>query len=453
LKTETIQAWHLGYAPQESEGWRKLYEYLLSKGYSDEEMEKTGMTIKFQISNLKSQISYYDRFRGRIMFPIFDFSGRVVGFSGRLYPEIEKEGVGKYINSPQTVLYDKSKILYGFDKAKTEIRKNNACVLVEGQMDVLMSHQAGVTNSVAVSGTGLTHSHLESVGRLTNNLIVSFDSDEAGLIAAGRGIDLALEKGFEVKVVVLPFGKDPADVVNKEPEAWQKAVDGARHIIDFYLKTLSEKITDSRELKRKVEQVVLPYLSYIQSEIERSHWVGEIAKRLNMREEPIWEQLKKMKLKELKIEGDMEPRARTKTRRILLEERLLGIVFWRNDAKIIPDEKKYLFSDKRRLLFENFLAKKAPDTEEKNYSDRLSLETELCYTGIGTEEFEKEMQTLLNDLEQESIREQLETIMADIKLLEAGRDESKKLDEKINEANELTKRLNGLKKFKINTQK
>ena len=93
---------------------------------------------------------------------------------------------------------------------------------------------------------------------------------------------MALEKGFEVKVVVLPFGKDPADVVNKEPEAWQKAVDGARHIIDFYLKTLSEKITDSRELKRKVEQVVLPYLSYIQSEIERSHWVGEIAKCLNM---------------------------------------------------------------------------------------------------------------------------------------------------------------------------
>ena len=153
LKTETIQSWHLGYAPQESEGWRNLYEYLLSKGYSDEEMEKTGMAIKAD----QREKRYYDRFRGRIMFPIFDFSGRVVGFSGRLYPEIEKEGVGKYINSPQTVLYDKSKILYGFDKAKTEIRKKDACVLVEGQMDVLMSHQAGVANSVAVSGTGLTH--------------------------------------------------------------------------------------------------------------------------------------------------------------------------------------------------------------------------------------------------------------------------------------------------------
>ncbi len=366
LKDSTIQSYVLGYAPEEKSGWRNLYENLLSRGYSDEEMEKAGMVIRAD----QREKRYYDRFRGRIMFPLFDFSGRIVAFSGRLWPETLssstpgfrdslKPGVAKYINSPQTILYDKSRILYGFDKAKTEIRKKDACVLVEGQMDVLMSHQAGVLNSVAISGVGLTLVHLESIGRLTNNLIVSFDSDEAGLIAAGRGIDLALQKGFEVRVTTLPFGKDPADVASKDPEAWQKAVSEGRPIIDFYLKTLSEKISDSRELNREVEKVVLPYVSLIESEIDRSHWIGEIARCLKIREEPVWEQLKKMKIKKIKTEESFQPKAQPKARRQLLEERLLGLAFWQNDANMIPDNKYSLFSEKNQAILKNFFGSRA----------------------------------------------------------------------------------------------
>ncbi len=448
LSDSIIQSYFLGYALPESSGWRNLYEYLLAKGYSDGEIEKTGMVVGTGKGLPAGRQGYYDRFRGRIMFPLFDFSGRVVGFSGRLYPEIEKEGVGKYINSPQTALYDKSRILYGFDRAKTEIRKKDACVLVEGQMDVLMSHQAGIMNAAAVSGLGLTQHHLEAIGRLTNNLIVSFDSDEAGLLAAGRGIDLALQKGFEVKVVALPFGKDPAEVVSKNPEAWQKAVSGALPIIDFYLKTLSEKISDSRELKQKVEKIVLPYVSLIDSEIDKSHWVREVAKKLGMREEPIWEQLKKMKLKKMKTEDAASPyQAQAKTRRQILEERLLGLVFWRNNDKIIPEKKYSLLSEKCQAVFQNFFN---PDGEKKeaellsigkNYPEQLSLEAELCYAGMEEIQLEKEAKILIGDLEREAIREQREKIISEIKRLETMGDE-KNLCDKLNEFNELSQKLN-----------
>ncbi|PIQ69526.1 MAG: DNA primase [Candidatus Tagabacteria bacterium CG_4_9_14_0_2_um_filter_41_11] len=444
LKDSTIQSYLLGYAPPENSGWRKLYEFLLGKGYSDEEIEKSGMAIKAEDTRKR----YYDRFRGRIMFPIFDFSGRTVAFSGRIFPEEGREGVGKYINSPQTVLYDKSRILYGFDRAKTEIRKKDACVIVEGQMDVIMSHQADVLNAVAISGTGLTPYHLESIGRLTNNLIVSFDSDEAGLIAAGRGIDLALERGFEVKVVSLPFGKDPADVVHKDPVAWQKAVEESHHIIDFYLKTLAEKISDSRELKRKAEQIVLPYLFYIESEIDKSHWVGEIAKCLKMNEEPIWEQLKKMKLKKIKTEengGEENFPADVKTRRLLLEERLLGIVFWKNDAKIIPDDKYSLFSDKHQFLLKNSKGRSKLQDESKHYWERLALEGELSYDGIEDAKLKDEVKILLNGLEREILQGESEAIAASIKKFEAeGNEEA--LAEQLNKFNDLNKQISQISK-------
>ncbi len=446
LKDPTIQSYLIGYAPPENSGWRNLYEFLLGKGYSDEEIEKSGMAIKAEDSRKR----YYDRFRGRIMFPIFDFSGRTVAFSGRIFPEEGREGVGKYINSPQTVLYDKSRILYGFDKAKTEIRKKDACVIVEGQMDVIMSHQAGVLNAVAISGTGLTPYHLEFIGRLTNNLIVSFDSDEAGLIAAGRGIDLALEKGFEVRVVSLPFGKDPADVVFKDSEAWQKAVEESHHIVAFYLKMLAEKISDSRELKRKVEQIVLPYLSYVESEIDKSHWVGEIAKSLKMNEEPVWEQLKKMKLKKIKTEDAIAEEnfpADVKTRRLLLEERLMGIVFWKNDDKIISDDKYPLFSDKHQFLLKNQTGRSKLKDESKHYWERLALEGELSYNGIEEENLKEEIKILLNELEREILQGEREIIAISIKQFEAeGNDEG--LREQLNKFNELNKQISQISKNK-----
>ncbi|OHA15631.1 MAG: DNA primase [Candidatus Tagabacteria bacterium RIFCSPLOWO2_01_FULL_42_9] len=447
LKSETIQLWRLGYAPEETDGWRNLYEFLLGKGYGEEEIEKTGMIIKAN----QQEKRYYDRFRGRIMFPIFDFSGRIVAFSGRLFPEIKKEGVAKYINSPQTILYDKSRILYGFDKAKAEIRKKDTCVLVEGQMDVLMSHQAGVLNVAAISGIGLTVYHLDLIGRLADNLIVSFDSDEAGLVAAGRGIDLALGKGFEVKVVVLPFGKDPADVASKDYSAWEKAVEESRHIIDFYLQTLSEKIKEPRELKNKVEKIILPYVSLIESEIGKSHWIKEISKRLDIREESIWEQMKKIKLKEFSASETSDAGhfdvGNLKPRRLLLEERILSIAFWKNDVNIIPADKHFLFSPKQLDLLKKPETSNDSKNENKRCREKLSLEGELAYFGTEEDRLPKEIKILLTELEEEVLREERFAIMNEIKILEA-KGEEEIINEKICKLNELNREITNLQKFK-----
>src|SRR3972149_5550617 len=168
LKEETVRNFRLGFAP---DGWSNLLDYLKAKGFPEKLIEENGLIIK-------CQKGYYDRFRGRIMFPLSDSQGRVVGFTGRIFddgskPSSAKATEGKYVNSPETVLYNKSKILYGYDKAKREMLKEDFCIIVEGQMDLLMAHQAGTANSVAVSGTALSEEHIKLIKRFTETIMLS----------------------------------------------------------------------------------------------------------------------------------------------------------------------------------------------------------------------------------------------------------------------------------------
>jgi DNA primase len=190
LTEETVRSFRIGFAPLE---WRAVYDHLRSKHFSDAEIEKAGLVKPTEGKEP------YDRFRGRVMFPIFDANGRVVAFSGRVFGEQKnKDGsdVAKYINSPETPLYDKSSIMFGYDRAKRAIRTQNFTILVEGQMDLIMSHQAGTENTVAVSGTALTEKHLTLLKRLSDNLVFAFDADEAGLRATARAFRLALALGM-----------------------------------------------------------------------------------------------------------------------------------------------------------------------------------------------------------------------------------------------------------------
>ena len=183
LKEETLKEWQIGWA---LDSWDELAKYLQNKGFSDNQIVASGMVVKKQ-----SGAGHYDRFRGRIMFPIFDVSGSVVGFTGRILIETDKSG-GKYVNTPQTTIYDKSRVIFGLDKAKQEIRKKDLAVVVEGQMDVIASHQVGVCNVVASSGTALTNQQVGLLSRYTKNLAFCFDADSAGEQATKRGIDIAL---------------------------------------------------------------------------------------------------------------------------------------------------------------------------------------------------------------------------------------------------------------------
>src|SRR3989338_4475147 len=189
LLPETIKTWRVGFALPE---WRALREYLLKEGCSDSELEKVGLVKRARADDgtpkQGAAAGLYDTFRGRIMFPIFDSAGRVLSFSGRILPALAKDETAKYLNSPETVLFNKSSILYGFDRAKFAIRSKNAAILVEGQMDLLMCHQAGFDKSVATSGTALTEEQLGRIKRLSENLLLSFDADSAGIKAGERAV-------------------------------------------------------------------------------------------------------------------------------------------------------------------------------------------------------------------------------------------------------------------------
>ena len=236
-----------------------------------------------------------DRFRGRIMFPISDRAGRVLGFSGRIFGRQEQEYDPKYLNTSQTPLFDKSRVLFGLAQATPHIRPKNTVILVEGQMDCVLSHQVGVANTVATSGTALTSFQLRLLKRLADTLVMAFDADSAGEAAARRGGDLALQEGFMVKAVAIDAGKDPADFIRQDPDLWKKRVEEPMPVILFFLdRLISHNDVSTAEGKRLVGKEILPLVAQISNAIERGHLVSEIARRLHVREETIWEELSRL---------------------------------------------------------------------------------------------------------------------------------------------------------------
>src|SRR3989344_1155038 len=203
LSDETRKVWRIGFAPND---WRALFNHLLKEGFKPEEMEKVGLVkrARAEDGSPKQGDKFYDTFRGRIMFPIQDSASRVIAFSGRILPALDDGKTGKYINSPETILFKKSEVLHGFHLAKLAIRERDGVILVEGQMDLLMAHQAGYTHTVAVSGTALTLEQLARLKRLSENVLLSLDADSAGIRASERALSLALSQGMNVKVIALP---------------------------------------------------------------------------------------------------------------------------------------------------------------------------------------------------------------------------------------------------------
>jgi len=245
----------------------------------------------------------YDKFRSRIVFPLNDSAGRVVAFSGRIFAMPGKEvpeDTAKYMNSPETILFKKARVLYGFDRAKQSIRKHNFAILVEGQMDLVMVHQAGWGNAVAVSGTALTEEHVLLIRRMSDNLLLALDADEAGINAAKKSAMIALAAGMDVKVARLIGGKDPADIILHDgKDAWSKSVREAKHIIPFMLSVLSENTKDRRDFIKQAEKTVLPFLARIKSPMDRDHFTRVIADRLEVSPESVKEGLVRLPREEV----------------------------------------------------------------------------------------------------------------------------------------------------------
>ncbi len=278
---ETIAKWQIGYAPGPPEhGWRETKEYLESKKFTTEELSKAGLIKGFDTGK-----DPYDLFRDRVMFPIFDPSGRVVAFSGRILTKDTE--APKYVNSPETELFNKSEILYGYDKAKQGIRQMDFSLIVEGQFDVVMTHQAGYQNAVAVSGTALTAHHVMLLQRLSNRVVLSLDGDKAGIAAVKRAADLMLSRGMDVKVAKLPDGKDPADIIHENKDSFKKVIGHAKHVIEYLLDVLEEQGADERTFKLKTREEILPHVVKIPNRIDQEHFENIIAERLGTTKDAI----------------------------------------------------------------------------------------------------------------------------------------------------------------------
>lgn len=426
LKEETIKSWRLGWAP---DNWRALTDFLKSRGYRVEEIIAAGLAIKPEKESAAN--NPYDRFRSRIMFPIFDLLGQAVGFAGRIFGQKEKEDVGKYINTPQTELYDKSRLLYGLNFAKNEIRQADAAVFVEGNLDVIMSHQAGVKNAVASSGTALTEEHLRIIKRYTDNLLFAFDADAAGQTATRRGIDLALAQDFQIKMIKLK-DKDPAEVIKKNPADWQQSLAAAQSIKDFYFGSVAAKFdVGTEEGRRAIKKELLPIIKSLASRTEQSEWLKELSRLLRANERDLMFDLEKTRPAIDRQPADLTPEALPKqahSRLDWLEERLLGLCLnhpqhWPQVADIgaLNMENKNLaqiFYQLKSLAGET-KNEDLMDRLKKNLSSELNIQVDYLSLKIQqqpAEELEiiKEMELCLRELKIIKIRQNLLSLSFDI---------------------------------------
>lgn len=276
----TGDLWMIGYAPN---SWDGLTNALKAKGISDEELLKAGLVSKSERSR-----GVYDRFRDRLMISIHDIHGNAVGFTGRLLPLAPQlqtnaqptEQAAKYVNTPETQVYKKSSILFGLDKAKGEIKRQDLAIIVEGNMDALTSHQFGVTNVVASSGTALTEDQLKLLKRFTNNLIIAFDQDSAGKAATIRGLDIARRMDFNIKVISLPddAGKDPDEAIRKDLNIWKDAIRQAQGLLEWLYKNAFKNKSAARpEEKKLIARDLLPEFRRIADAVERDAWIKRLA--------------------------------------------------------------------------------------------------------------------------------------------------------------------------------
>jgi DNA primase len=270
LTEATIAEFEIGLALPSSDS---LMRHLAKMGYSVTDIERAGLAFK------TDRGTYWDRFRARIMFPLHNHFGKVIGFTGRVMPGNESADVGKYVNSPETAIFNKSKLLFGFFKTKNAVREQSTAVLVEGQMDFLMAYQDGVKNLVATSGTALTVDHLKLIRRLAENLVLSFDNDSAGRAAAERTIDLAAAQDFNVRVIIFddPALKDPADIVRAKPGHFAKLVAGAVPAMEYYFNYYGVATAPDIATKKKGVRQVLTKIKAIASLIEQQHWLSQLS--------------------------------------------------------------------------------------------------------------------------------------------------------------------------------
>jgi DNA primase, catalytic core len=324
ITQEIIDEWQIGYSP---DSWDSLLNFLSArpltgKKFLASEMLEAGLVIKKEGAANR----YYDRFRDRIMFPVYDVSGNPIAYSARINPAVVNDKVGKYINSPQNAIYDKSRVLFGLDKAKNYIKSEDLAIVVEGQMDVIACHQFGFKNAVASSGTALTTEQITLLKRYTNNIALCFDADAAGQLAADRGIKEAMAQEMNIRVIIIPSGKDPDDALRQDRSSFELAVKEAKPMMEYYFNKVTAGLDlSSVETKKDVAKKMLAMIAKLANKIEAAHWLKVTAQALETDENALRESLPKETVREV-VATVKAPQVAVKTREEQLSELILAII-------------------------------------------------------------------------------------------------------------------------------
>ncbi len=440
LNEKSIEDFRIGFAPLD---WRTLYDHLKSKNFSDTEIERAGLAKKPARPEGGTEKGMYDRFRGRIMFPLSDSSGRVIAFSGRILVDDGKSA--KYLNSPDTPIFKKSSILYGLDKAKQSIRKNDFSIVVEGQFDLILSHQAGFKNTVATSGTALASgdkvdnnsqnsdsvnsvNNLGLISRLSQNIVFVFDADKAGFAASIRAtpIAMALFSDMNVKATQIPEGMDPADLISqKGPEAWREVIRNSKHIIEFLLdKILAGTGNDVLKIKLEINNKVIPFIALINNPVKTSHFISLVADKSGISENDIRDRLKKIEQEsknEKKEMQEIQESGSVMYKKDYIERKLLGIVLWQmslvKQGKTTDIEGEVVLKKIAEILkiTPEDLLKKTTGNEGD-----FIFEAEVFYGGEA--DVKKDVEEMLANLEEEHIKEELGRQMRELHNAEEKKD-------------------------------
>jgi len=480
IKDETIEAFKLGFAPDD---WRSLTNYLVKNGFSPKDIVSTGLAIsKIDIPEEKidkiqlKENDIYDRFRSRIMFPIEDITGNIIAFTGRIFQGKNPlktikdiEAVGKYVNSPQTIVFDKSKVLYGLSKTKNFLHTLGSTLLVEGQMDFLMGYQSGIKNIVATSGTSLTSYHLTILKKYNNVLILGFDMDEAGMHAKERGIELALNKEFDVKILQLPQGKDLADYLLEKPNETdaQKLIQSALPIMDFYFeraKTMGQPNT--LEGKKTIISYFLPKVKKLGNAVDKAFWLEKLSQYVNIDINVLEDEINKIPEEQNIIIDENEPvntyipseqlvSVVNENRLETMAERILALAL--KDFTVREELQKYqeYFPENSKTILMLFIRAndlddlKEENLKKNNISSEIIDKINLLFLRADYEEemlnrfnikIPEEIEKQLVMLKNESIKEALKNLESQIK--EAEKSNNKELmKDLLSQFNNLSKQL------------
>ena len=443
LAPESIKDFRIGWAP---DTWRSLIDFLSAEGYENKEIAAAGLAVYSENNDQK----FHDRFRHRVMFPITNSQGQVVGFTGRVFEKVKGRTVhadaGKYVNTPGTILYDKSQLLYGLDKAKNHFREAG-CILVEGTLDVIMSHQAGVKNAVATCGTALTASHARVIKRYTEKLCLAFDADEAGDHALKKGVVLAMSAGLNVAVVSIPLGKDTADAVKENPALWLKAAASPVPYLEHIMNRSLRDFSGTLENKKAVLAGILPFIKSILSPLERDYWLEELARRVEIGKEVLTAEIKRLSAPDpgsSQPGGVLAPLLKNPKDipGLRQEEYLLSLLIKHPSLKAnLGDEELELFSRPELFsLARELVANSGELVPDAAYSSIVLMSEMLADFNIDPE---AEFTQTVASLKKQRLQSKLKAIQTDIKKAETAADEAA-LELLVKEFSELSQKLSEL---------